>query len=53
MTIEVVEHQRRMFNRFAPEALAGSYDHDARRKEIGEAGRPVLAAMRLDLESPE
>jgi hypothetical protein len=52
-TTEVILQQRRMFNRFAPEALAGSYDHDAKIEAIGEAGRPVLAAMRLDLESPE
>jgi hypothetical protein len=52
-TVEVALQQRQLFNRFAREALDGSYDHDASYKSIVEAAQPVLAAMRLDLKSPE
>ena len=52
-TVEVALQQRQLFNRFAREALDGSYNHDASYKLIVQAAQPVLAAMRQDLRSPE
>ena len=48
-TVDVVLHQRRLFNEFARQALDGQYDHDRNRGRIGDAARPVLNAMRRDL----
>jgi hypothetical protein len=49
--VNVVLHQRRMFNELAEQALACKYDHDRSRVRgrIGDAAWPVLDAMRRDL----
>jgi hypothetical protein len=52
-TVEVALQQRQLYNRFAREALDGYYNHDASYELIVQAAQPVLAAMRLDLRSPE
>ncbi len=50
---EVALEQRKLWNRFAREALDDSYDHNVNYESIVEASQPVLSAMREDLESPE
>jgi hypothetical protein len=52
-TTEVALQQRELFNGFVREALDGKFDFYASRKSIGAAGQPVLAAMRLDLGTPD
>lgn len=52
-TVEVALRQRQLFNRFAREALDGSYDHSTKLGSIDQVAQPVLAAMRQDLSSPE
>jgi hypothetical protein len=52
-TVEVALQQRQLFNRFAREALDGSYDHNASKELMAGPAQRVFAAMRLDLGSPE
>lgn len=52
-TIKVADKQRKLFNGFVLEALVGKFNFNASSKTIGEAGQPVLAAMRLDLGTPD
>jgi len=52
-TVDIALQQRPLFNRFAREALDGSYNHDASYELIAHAARSVLTAMRVDLQSPE
>ena len=52
-TREVALQQRELYNGFVREALDGKYDFDASYESIVEAAQPVLAAMRLDLGTPD
>lgn len=52
-TIGVTRQQRELFNGFVREAHVGKFNFKASSESIGEAGQPVLAAMRLDLGTPD
>jgi hypothetical protein len=52
-TMKSALQQRKLFNRFAVDALNDSYDHEGSYSAIVEAAEPVLMAMRADLRSPE